>query len=93
MTVDPRRPADRAAWSKLAEAELRGADPDALVWDTPEGIPIKALYTAADIENLESDAFHHHPDEVFANIMNIAFHCADDHRADRFHAALGQQRL
>ncbi len=41
-------------WRDLAAKELRGADPDTLVWTTPEGIPVKPLYTAADLENLEA---------------------------------------
>jgi methylmalonyl-CoA mutase len=39
-------------WKKLAEKELK-ASPDALLWKTPEGIDIKPLYTAADLEGLE----------------------------------------
>ncbi|MGH9027097.1 MAG: methylmalonyl-CoA mutase family protein, partial [Acidimicrobiia bacterium] len=44
---------DPAAWRRLAEKEVKG-DPDALVWDTPEGLPVSPLYTAADLENLEA---------------------------------------
>jgi methylmalonyl-CoA mutase len=40
---------DLARWSDLARRELRGGDPDALAWDTLEGIRVKALYTAADV--------------------------------------------
>jgi methylmalonyl-CoA mutase len=40
-------------WKALAASELRGADPDSLVWRTPEGIPVKPLYTHADLEGLE----------------------------------------
>src|SRR5450432_3947344 len=43
-------------WRELAAKELRGADPDSLVWTTPEGIPVKPLYTAEDLENLEAVA-------------------------------------
>ena len=39
-------------WKTLAEKELK-ASPDTLVWKTPEGIDIKPLYTAADLEGLE----------------------------------------
>ncbi len=39
-------------WKKLAEKELK-ASPDTIVWKTPEGIEIKPLYTAADLEGLE----------------------------------------
>ena len=40
-------------WQALAQKELRGGDVDDLVWQTPEGIAIKPLYTAADLEGLE----------------------------------------
>src|SRR5512134_187594 len=45
--------ADQQQWRELAKSELRGKDPDALAWETPEGIRIKPLYTAADLEKLE----------------------------------------
>jgi len=38
-------------WEALAEKELR-ARPDTLVWQTPEGIAVKPLYTGADIEGV-----------------------------------------
>ena len=41
------------AWRSLAEKELKG-DPDSLIRTTPEGIPVKPLYTAADLEDLEA---------------------------------------
>jgi methylmalonyl-CoA mutase len=41
-------------WRALAAKELRGADPAGLTWTTPEGIAVKPLYTAADLENLET---------------------------------------
>jgi methylmalonyl-CoA mutase N-terminal domain/subunit len=41
-------------WRELAAAELRGADPDSLVWQTPEGIAVQPLFTAADLEGLET---------------------------------------
>jgi methylmalonyl-CoA mutase len=40
-------------WRELAEKELKGADPDSLVWQTPEGIPVKPLYTASDLDDIE----------------------------------------
>ncbi|RED46143.1 methylmalonyl-CoA mutase [Aestuariispira insulae] len=39
-------------WQDLAAKELRGANAETLVWQTPEGIPVKPLYTAADLEGL-----------------------------------------
>ena len=46
--------ADLETWRGLAKNELKGKDPESLTWETPEGIRIKALYTAADLEKLES---------------------------------------
>jgi len=46
--------ADRARWQELASKELRGKDPAALTWTSPDGIDIKPLYTAADLEGLEN---------------------------------------
>ena len=40
-------------WAALAQRELKGASPDSLIWETPEGIPVKPLYTADDLEGLE----------------------------------------
>ncbi|WP_136440990.1 methylmalonyl-CoA mutase [Pacificoceanicola onchidii] len=39
-------------WRQLAEKELRGRPLDDLTWDTLEGLPVKPLYTAEDIEGL-----------------------------------------
>ena len=43
-----------ADWRVLAAKELKGADPDDLNWQTPEGIAVKPLYTAEDLEGLET---------------------------------------
>ena len=40
-------------WETLATAELKGQNPDTLVWQTPEGIPVKPVYTQADLEGME----------------------------------------
>ena len=42
-----------AAWDALATRQMKGKSPDDLVWETPEGIAVKPLYTAADIDGLE----------------------------------------
>ena len=42
-----------ADWESLAARELKGGDPAQLAWETPEGITVKPLYTAADLEALE----------------------------------------
>ena len=41
------------AWQTKAKDELRGSSVNELVWQTPEEIPIKPLYTADDLEDLE----------------------------------------
>src|SRR3954466_7714885 len=43
-----------ADWEKLAAKELRDKPIGTLDWTTPEGILVKPLYTAADLENLET---------------------------------------
>jgi methylmalonyl-CoA mutase len=43
-----------ADWQKLAAQDLKGADPAILNRATPEGIQLKALYTEADLEGLET---------------------------------------
>jgi methylmalonyl-CoA mutase len=43
---------DLAEWRSLAARELRGADPESLIWHTLEGIAVKPVYTAADVAGL-----------------------------------------
>jgi methylmalonyl-CoA mutase len=40
-------------WAALAKKELKGAAPDSLIWNTLEGIPVKPLYTEADLAGLD----------------------------------------
>lgn len=40
-------------WTDLATKQLKGKSPDTLDWMTPEGIRVKPLYTAEDIEGME----------------------------------------
>lgn len=40
------------SWTKLAERELK-ASPETLTWHTPEGIEVKPLYTAEDLQGME----------------------------------------
>ncbi len=42
-----------APWRALAARELKGRDPESLVWHTLEGIAVKPLYTEADLEGLK----------------------------------------
>jgi len=40
-------------WRELAEKELRGRPLEDLTWDTPEGIALKPMYSAEDLEGLD----------------------------------------
>jgi methylmalonyl-CoA mutase len=40
-------------WQALAEKQMKGKSVDTLLWNTPEGIPVKPLYTAEDLEGLD----------------------------------------
>ena len=51
--ADTTERADLDLWRKLAARERKGADADGLVWHTPEGIDVKPLYSAADVQDLE----------------------------------------
>jgi methylmalonyl-CoA mutase len=44
--------ADIAAWQKAAEKSLKGRPLASLNWETPDGIAVKPLYTAADTAHL-----------------------------------------
>ncbi len=50
---DPEVQPALAAWESLAAREVKG-EPSSLGWETPEGITVKPLYTAADLEGLEA---------------------------------------
>jgi methylmalonyl-CoA mutase len=50
MTEHP----DKNKWVELAKKQMKGRSPEELVWETPEGIKVKPLYTAEDIEALEN---------------------------------------
>ena len=45
--------AERERWQKLATEERKGRSPEELVWQTPEGLAVKPLYTSADVESLD----------------------------------------
>ncbi len=44
---------DNESWEKLAEIELRGRGVNDLTWETPEGIDVKPVYAAGDVDGLE----------------------------------------
>ena len=46
---------DLSAWKALARRDLRGAQPETLERRTPEGLSVKPLYTAADVQGLPLD--------------------------------------
>ena len=50
--ADDKKPTN-SDWEKLAAKELRGRSIDDLVWQTPEGIDVKPLYTAEDTAGLD----------------------------------------
>jgi methylmalonyl-CoA mutase len=51
--VDHSGHADLGVWRQLASKERKGADPDGLIWHTPEGLEVKPLYTRADVADLD----------------------------------------
>ena len=52
MTVYDKNEATLSQWSSLVEQQSKGLKPDDFTWETPEGIPLKVLYTAEDTSNL-----------------------------------------
>ncbi|MBT8358773.1 MAG: methylmalonyl-CoA mutase, partial [Deltaproteobacteria bacterium] len=44
---------DKQKWTDLATKQLRGKPLESLDWETPEGIKVKPLYTAEDLEGME----------------------------------------
>jgi methylmalonyl-CoA mutase len=44
--------AELKAWEELATKQMKGRRPQDMTWQTPEGVPIKVLYTQADTEKL-----------------------------------------
>ncbi len=46
---------DLTDWQELAKKELKGRSPEDLIWHTPEGIDVKPLYTARDLEGIDAD--------------------------------------
>ncbi|MFO0687402.1 MAG: methylmalonyl-CoA mutase [Myxococcota bacterium] len=42
-----------AEWRKLAASEVKGQDIGELAWTSPDGLRVKPLYTAADLEGLQ----------------------------------------
>ncbi|RLT97413.1 methylmalonyl-CoA mutase [Ketobacter sp.] len=51
MTTENNKPS-LEQWTELATKERKGRSPDELIWDTPEGISVKPLYTAQDTADL-----------------------------------------
>ncbi|HOE43858.1 MAG TPA: methylmalonyl-CoA mutase family protein, partial [Rhodoferax sp.] len=46
------QPSDLSSWAKAAAKSAPGGDVAALNWQTPDGISVKPLYTAADTKDL-----------------------------------------
>jgi methylmalonyl-CoA mutase len=51
--AEPTDGANLSRWLELARKERKGAEPDDLIWQTPEGLPVKPLYTRADVAALD----------------------------------------
>jgi methylmalonyl-CoA mutase len=51
-SMEPSEGAEYRAWAAAAAKALRGQPVESLIWHTPEGIPVKPLYTAADVRAL-----------------------------------------
>ena len=51
MTRFPKNTLDN--WRALADRECKDKPLDALTWETPEGIAVKPLYSAEDLEGME----------------------------------------
>mmetsp|Transcript_23492 Transcript_23492/g.41379 ORF Transcript_23492/g.41379 Transcript_23492/m.41379 type:complete len:269 (-) Transcript_23492:92-898(-) len=47
----------------------------------------------AKVDHLETGPFHHHRNKVLADVVDVAFDCADDHLAHAGCAGFGQQRF
>ncbi|MGE4560150.1 MAG: methylmalonyl-CoA mutase [Desulfobulbus sp.] len=41
-------------WLEVATKQMKGKGPDSITWNSPEGIPVKPLYTDEDLKGLES---------------------------------------
>ena len=52
IELGPAGPGDRAAWAQAVQ-EATGKGPDALAWETPEGIGVKPVYTAEDLSDVD----------------------------------------
>jgi methylmalonyl-CoA mutase len=51
--VESRDPAPLAEWEELAVQELKGAPLERIIRTTPEGVAVRPLYTAADLEDID----------------------------------------
>ncbi|WP_231878721.1 methylmalonyl-CoA mutase family protein, partial [Oleiphilus sp. HI0125] len=40
-------------WEALATKQMKGMNPEEMTWMSPEGVPVKVLYTADDTKGLE----------------------------------------
>ena len=44
-------------WKKIATKQMKGKDPEKLLWHTQEGITVKPIYTKEDIDALPSGKY------------------------------------
>ncbi|MBF0322725.1 MAG: methylmalonyl-CoA mutase, partial [Magnetococcales bacterium] len=52
MTASKKQADAYEAWRKSAEKAMKGKPVSSLEWKTPEGLVVRPLYTAADLENM-----------------------------------------
>ena len=52
-TMDRNGREDLSEWAELARRERKGKPVEDLVWETPEGIPVRALYTELDVSDID----------------------------------------
>ena len=43
----------KSQWEALATKQMKGRTPDEMTWQTPEGVPVKVLYTQEDVKDLK----------------------------------------
>lgn len=49
-----RQPIDEN-WNKIATKAMKGKGAETLIWNTPEGFPVKPLYTQTDRQHAPAD--------------------------------------
>src|SRR6476660_9735720 len=72
--------------------QQRGHAQDVRLVELERGDELLGIGVDAEVEDLEAGALEHHPDEVLADVVDVALDRADDDLADRLGPRLGQER-